>query len=250
MIFYFNLQFIQEIKSTDLLAYSALILAYIAYVWSVNRNLDSWKSLFVSFKKDLESQEEWLRSEYFKETYKEKYSYSPSKIIYPLSFESLPEIIRRGVNELPEMSEEFINHLSMFNERVIAFNSALDEVKLICSADPIKSEILKDKLNELGLDKESVEFDELKKKIFSLKKREEIFNLAENIHRLHKVIHTELIGNKSKQDGLHYLYSKIVKEVKNILDNFDKKRPFFIRYQRYLILISILLFVLIEVLLK
>lgn len=250
----FNSQFIQEIiqeiESINLLTYLALVLAYLAYIRSVNRNFDSWKSLFVSFKKDLESQSAWLKNEYFKETYKDKNSYSPSKIIYPLSFESLPEIIRRGVDELPGISEGFINQLSIFNERVIAFNSALDQVKLICSADPIKSEILKDKLNELGLDKKSVEFGELKSKIFSLKKKDEIFYLAENIHRLHKVIHTKLIGNKSRQDGLHYLYSKIIKEVNNILDNFDQKRPFFIRHQAFIIATSISLFVLIEILLK
>jgi len=250
----FNLQFIQEIiqeiESANLLMYLALVLAYLAYVWSVNRNLNSWKSLFVSFKKDLESQSAWLKNEYFKETYEDKNSYSPSKIIYPLSFESLPEIIRRGVDELPGISEGFINQLSMFNERIIAFNSALDQVKLICSADPIKSEILKDKLNKLGLNKKSVEFSELKSKIFSLKKKNEIFYLAENIRRLHKVIHTELIGNKGKQDGLHYLYSKITKEVNNILNNFDQKRPFFIRHKVFIIEISIPLFALIEFFLK
>jgi len=49
-------QLFQEIRSADLLTYLALFLAYVAYVWSVNRDFDSWKSLFISFKNDLKSQ--------------------------------------------------------------------------------------------------------------------------------------------------------------------------------------------------
>lgn len=244
------LQFLQKIKSDDLLTYLAFLLAYIAYTWSVNRDLDSWKSLFISFKNDLESQKAWLATEYFEETYKDKNSYNPYKIIFPLSFESLPEIIRRGVAELPGISEKFVNELSLFNERIIAFNSALDHIKKVYSSDPVMSEKLKDKLNDLGLDKKDVEFDNFKKEIFELKKKEEIYYLAENIRRLNRIIHVKLIGNKDKKDKLHYLYSEIKKELKNILDNFDRKRPSFIRYKWLLIGLSVPLFLLIEVFLK
>jgi len=245
-----NLQFISEIKSGDLLTYVALVLAYVAYVWSVNKNLESWKSLFVSFKKDLESQKSWLASEYFEETYKDKNSFNPYKIIFPLSFQSLPEIIRRGVAEFSWISDEFINQLSLFNERVIAFNDLLDYIKKVVTADPKATERLKDKLNDLGLDKEIVEFEDLKKKIFETKKTDPDLYLAEQIHHLNKIVHINIIGNKNKKDRLHFLYCQIIKEVDNILDNFNKKRPFFIKYKWLIILLSFLLFIFIELILK
>lgn len=245
-----NLFYLKIFRSTDLLTYLALILAYIALVWSVNRDLKAWKSLFISFKNDLEAQAGWLQNEYFNGKYEEKESYSPSKIIYPLSFESLPEIIRRGVAELSGISEDFIKNLSIFNERILAFNSALDQVIQVCSTDPIKSEKLIDMLNEIGLDKHDVSFNEFKTKIYKLKKKEDLLYLAENIRRLHKVIHVALIGNKNKHDGLHFLFSEINIEVNNIISNFDKKRPMFIRYSWLYILLSLPIFILIEFSLK
>lgn len=126
----------------------------------------------------------------------------------------------------------------------------MDHIKKVYSSDPVMSEKLKDKLNDLGLDKKDVEFDNFKKEIFELKKKEEIYYLAENIRRLNRIIHVKLIGNKDKKDKLHYLYSEIKKELKNILDNFDRKRPSFIRYKWLLIGLSVPLFLLIEVFLK
>jgi hypothetical protein len=260
---YIDLQFWKEIKSGDLLTYFTLVVAYIAYTWSVKRDFDSWKSLFSSFEADLESQKKWLGGEYFSKTYEDKDSFNPYKIIYPLSFESLPEIIRRGVAELPWVSKEFIKQLSLFNERIIAFNSLLDHIKKVSSADPVMSEKLKDKLNELGLGNDNIEFNEFKKSIHKRvrrmnnekwfcncrnnKKNDEVLYLAESIRRLHRIVHVKLIGNKSEQDKLHYLYSEIKNELKNILSNFDRKRPFLIKYAKYVFVFSLLLFFLIEI---
>lgn len=246
----FNINFLQEIKSGDLLTYLALLLAYIAYSWSVNRDLNSWKSLFVSLKADLDYAGQWLASEYSKETYQDKTSFSPRKIILPLSFESLPEIIRRGVAEFNWISTEFLNNLSLFNERVAAFNLMLDQVRKVVSSNPVLTEKLNDQLSELGLyNEEKPEFNEFKEKIRELKKDNEVFYLAENIRRLNRVIHADLIGNKNSKDKLHYLYTKIREELEIILENFDKKRPFFIRFKWLMVLLSIPIFLLIEALL-
>ncbi|GBE17009.1 hypothetical protein BMS3Abin15_00842 [bacterium BMS3Abin15] len=250
MIICLDFNFLREIRSGDLLTYFALLLAYLAYTRSINRSLDSWKSLLISLKNDLKSQKEWLDSEYFEETYKDKNSFDPFKIIFPLSFESLPEIIRRGVAEFSWISDKFINQLSLFNERTIAFNSFLDHLKKVISANPVMTEKLKDKLNDLGIDKKSIEFDDLKKKIYELKKEDEIFYLAENIRRLNRLVHVKLIGNKNKKDKLHYLYFEITNELENILKNFDKKRPFFIKHKIIIGAFSLLLFLLIEIFLK
>jgi|SRR3989344_2004350 len=249
MIITINLNLLKEIQSTDLLTYLALLLAYAAYIWSVNRDFQSWKSLFISFKSDLESQKSWLGTEYFGWSggYEDKNSYNPYKIIFPLSFESLPEIIRRGVAEFAWISKTFVNNLSLFNERVIAFNSLLDQIKKGNSANPISTEKLKDKLNGLGLDKESVGFNELKKKIFENKQSDEILYLAESNRRLNKIVHVHLIGNKTNEDKLHYLYSEITRELENILDNFEKKKPWFIKHNRIIILLSVIIFICVEV---
>jgi len=214
----------------------------------VNRDHKSWKSLFISFKNDLSSQRAWLGSEYFADTYRDKNSFNPYKIIFPLSFESLPEIIRRGIAEFSWIPKQFINLLSLFNERIVAFNSLLDQIKKINSADPIKTEKVKEKLNELGLEDENIGFDELKIKIKEQKESEEILYLAENNRRLNKLVHVNLIGNGANDDKLYFLYSKIDRELDNILNIFDKKRPWFIKYKWLIIIISIILFYLIELL--
>jgi len=240
------LQLLLEIRSGDFLKYLALVLAYIAYTWSVNRDFNSWKSLFISFKNDLESQKEWLKNEYFEENYNDQDSFSPKKIIYPLSFESLPEIIRRGVEKLPNISEKFLIQISIFNERVIAFNSLLDQIKKINSANPITTEKLIDKLNDLGINDRNLNFNEFKKQISQLKKEDDTLYLAENNRRLHRLLHVKLIGNKNKQDKLHFLYSEISKELEKILNNFDSLRPHFVRFKWVYVGISVPVFFFIE----
>lgn len=245
MKFYIDLSFFSYVESQDFLTYLALLLAYAAYVWSVNRDLESWKSLFYSFQNDLEGQSAWLKSEYFSETYTDKYSFSPKKIIYPLSFESLPEIIRRGPNELSWISKKLMKQLSLFNERVIAFNSLLDQIKLINAADPVKTEVLIDRLNDLCIDGD-ISFKDLKKSIAELKKREDIFYIAENLRRLNKILHVKVIGNKTSEDKLHFLYSEIWNELEKIIGYFDKRKPWFVVYKWQIIFASIPVFVLIE----
>lgn len=46
------------------------------------------------------------------------------------------------------------------------------------------------------------------------------------------------------------LYHKISEELKNILNNFDKNKPWFIRYEAPLVILSFLLFFIIEIFLK
>ena len=234
------------IKSGDFLTYLGIVLAYIAYTWSVNRDLDSWKSLFISFKIDLEAQQRWLSTPYREGKYEDKQSYSPKKLVFPLSFESLPEIIRRGADGLPFVPSEVINRLSIFNERITAFNSALKQVQLIVTADPVKTEKLIDLLNEMEIDKEKVLFDKFKKKIIDGKKDNELLYIAENIRRIHKIIHTKLIGDENRSDGLYSLYSKIYPEILNITKNFDEQRPSFIKNKIWIICLSFFLFIAIE----
>jgi hypothetical protein len=254
MIICSNLNFWQEIKSGDLLTYSVLLLAFLAYCQSISRDLKSWKSLLISLKSDLKSQGKyWFGGKgYSQETYKDKNSFNPRKIIYPPSLESLPEIIRRGAKELPGVSDEFIDRLSLFNERIIAFNLALDQINKIVSSDPIMSEKLNERLNDLGIKKteEEVGFKFFQDKIRELKKKEDIFYLAENIRRMNRLVHVELIGNKDNRDKLNFLYHEIKRELVIILDNFDNSKPFILRYRKTILALSFLAFIWIEIFLK
>jgi len=248
--FNFDNIFFQTIKSDDLLTYLALMLAYIAYTWSVNRGLEAWKSLFISFKNDIETQRDWLSSEYFKETYENKHSFNPYKIIFPLSFESMAEIIKRGASELPCLPKGFLSNLSIFNERVLALNDLLSYLKHSATSDPIVSERLKDKLNNLGLHDEKVDFEKLKAEIFKKKNTDPDFYLAEQVRRINRIIHSDMIGNKTQKDRLHYLFTKIDGDLNEIIKNFDKNKPFFIKHQKYIITGSAVLFYLIEIFLS
>lgn len=217
----------------NLLTLIALILAFFAYRWSVIRYFDSWKSLFISFKNDLYSQKNWLSTPYSHYSYKE--AYDPGKIIFPLSFESLPEIICKGVAEVSGISNEFINQLSLFNERILAFNSLLDNIKQTITADPILTKKTEYKLLDIGLSDRRITFEQFESKLEKLientnsEEEKNIYYLAKSIQSLNKTIHVGLISVAEKEDGLHSLYVKINGQVDVIINNFNKKIPLYIR---------------------
>lgn len=245
--------FINKMESnlnlSSLLALVALLLTFFAYRWSVIRHFNSWKSLFISLKNDLYCQQAWLSTSYPHYSYKEVYD--PGKIIYPLSFTSLPQIIGKGVAELPNISNDFINNLSLFNERIIAFNSLLENVRQVITANPVLTQKMEEKLLDMGLDDRRISFEEfeisLKKLVEpnnSLENSEyrEIYYLSKNIQALNKKIHAGLISTPEKLDGLNSLYLKINKETEEILKNFNKKIPFYIRISWLSPILIILLF--------
>lgn len=252
MNIYLNFSSSKLIDSGDLLTFFALLLAYIAYTWSVNRDLESWKSLLLSFKSDLDIYESWLGGDgYTDGSYKDKESFSPAKHIFPLSLESLSEIIRRGLGELQGVSLEFNSHISIFHERVVAFNTALDHITLACSANPAMSERLQEQLKNLGLREsyDDVSYDTYQKNIEKLKQNkdnEELYYLAKNIRRLNWVVHVSLIGNKNTPDKLHYLFTEIRRELDDIIINFDRRKPSFIWYKPAILVISTMAFLVIE----
>jgi len=217
----------------SILTLVALLLAFFAYRWSVIRYFNSWKSLFISFKNDLNSQKAWLSTSYSHYSYKEVYD--PGKIIFPLSFESLPEIICKGVAELKGIPNDFINQLSLFNERILAFNSLLENIKQTVTANPVLTQKTEYKLLDIGLDDRRISFEQFENNLIKLientssDEEKNIYYLAKNIQNLNKKIHVGLISVDSKEDGLHSLYIKIDKQIGDIINNFNKKIPFYIR---------------------
>lgn len=248
-----DLEFVQKIKSQDLLTYLALVLAYLAYVWSINRDLNAWQSLFISFKEELNLFGNWLGGEGYGSSseYRDKNSYSPYNIIFPLSFVALPEIIRKGPKEFNWIRKEFSEQLSVFNNRVAAFNSVLDRIKHVCSANPVLSEQLYNKLRKLGLKErdEDLSFENFIQQIKEMQNKEnelEMAFLADSIRRLNVILHTSLISDKSRSDMLHSGLISIQNEIDLIITKFDDHRPWFVRWQIPIILASLGIFLLIE----
>lgn len=248
-----DLKFIQSIESQDLLTYLALVIAYLAYVWSINRDLNAWQSLFLSFKEELNLFGNWLGGEGYKSSkeYRDKNSYSPYNIIFPLSFVALPEIIRRGPKEFNWIPKEFSEQLSVFNNRVTAFNSVLDQIRLVCAADPILSEQLYNKLRKFGLKEsdEDISFEAFKQEIKEMQKNkgeQGMASLAEHIRRLNLLAHTGLISDKNRIDMLHSGLTVIQNETDLIIKKFNDHRPWFIKWEVPLLLASFGIFLLIE----
>lgn len=235
---------------TVLLTFVAFLVAYIAYVRSVDRDFESLRALLISFGKDLDYYEAWLgREGYSQETYKDKNSFCPVKPIYPLSNDSLAEILRRGVNDLRRASSNFSSRLSLFNERIIAFNSSLDQINWASTANPVLTEKLQEKLVDLGLRKteDELSYESFKKSIEELKKdklTEDLYYLAENIRRLNRETHVGLISNRNNSDKLNYLYTEIKNELDSILINFDRNKPWWVYYLPATITILSALFIL------
>lgn len=59
-----------------------------------------------------------------------------------------------------------------------------------------------------------------------------------------------MIGNKNKEDKLHYLYCEITRGLDIVLENFDTMRPFFIKQKWVIILLTLPFFMILELLLK
>lgn len=253
MEIYLNLGFLRDINSQDLLTYLALVLAYLAYVRSINRDLDVWYSLYLSFKEELRLFENWLGGEGYKSSteYRNKDSYSPYNIVFPLSFIALSEIIRRGTKELSWIPKEFGKHIIRFNNLVAAFNSVLEQIRLTCSANPTLSEQLYNKLRKFGLKEsnEDISFETFEQQIREMKKNkedQETAYLADSIRRLNVMLHTGLISDKSRTDMLHSGLAVIKNETDLIIKKFDDCRPWFIRWQVPVLLASFGVFILIE----
>lgn len=248
--FIVDLSFLDKIKSQDLLTFGALVLAYFAYSKSIDDKYDSWKSLLLSLKADLDSQSQWLSTEYREESYRDKTAFSPRKIIFPLTFESLQEIIRRGASDF-NFSDEFINKISIFNERIDTFNKLLEQQRLTVSANSDLTQRTSYILDRIGALDAAVLYEDF---INSFKKlrdsNPDCYNLAERIFTLNKTIHVDIISNANNKSGLHNIYSYLQKEINTKIDNSQKLKPWYIRFRWAVLIVTIIIFFFVEAILK
>ncbi len=226
-----------------------MLLAYIAYVKSVGDKYRSWRSLLLSLKADLESQASWLSTEYFQDSYKDKWSYSPGKTVYALSFESLKEMIRRGVSDSDVLPLELNSKFSIFYNRIEAFNQMLSYQQRMIANNPGLNVKLNLRLNEFGLMNSDVTEFEFENKLNSLKQESiDLYGLTMQLRAVNEAIHVKLIGNRSQNSSLSYLYQVIYDNLSKILVDNEYQRliPWYIRYMGRIVIISFIAFYLIE----
>ncbi len=227
-----------------------MLLAYLAYVKSINDKYESWKTLLLSFRADLNAQESWLATGY--SSYNNKDSYSTYKVILPLSFESLKEIIKRGANDNDlRFTEEFIKKISIFNERVEGFNKLLDQQRLVVTSDPVMLFKLDKKLTDFGLYNRDISDDLFIKSVENnLKSDQDLYALARNIWVINEHIHVRLISNKDNENGLFSLRIFILNEIENKINKLEFIKPWYIQKSDIIWIFSLIIFLLIEVFLK
>jgi len=241
--------YISIIKSTDLLAFIAIILALLAYRKSVLDKYDSWKSLLESFTDELRAQAAWLAGYYANS--QDKMWFSPDKIVYKISFESAKEILRRGISDSKIISADLAKNIAFFNERIEAFNQLLDYQKTTISSDPALSGKLQHFLDQNGLRNNSILFPVFVSSIGRLqasrvKVNQNMFALAYRLYFINDIIHNQLIGTMGNDMYLHRLHSVISEKITAELEKYDLRKPFFTKNPWLLIVMSLLIFLLLE----
>jgi len=194
-------------EAQNLIALIALLLAYLAYRKSIYDDFKNWINLIKSFKSELDYASSWIGNSYASIS---PDWINPSKLVYPLSFESAKAILQKGHPPSEIISQEFLDKLAIFNERVEAFNHLL------------RGQIINYVLNNPNE---------------KLSKDRALF--------LNQGIHLQLIGNNQTQT-LFFLYKYFEKEVSIILETWQNKIPWYIKNTFLVFLLSLGIYLLID----
>jgi len=198
---------ISHFEAQNLIAFIALFLAYLAYRKSVYDEFKNWINLIKSFKSELDYASSWIGNSY---TSIDPNWMQSSKLVYPLSFESAKAILQKGHPPSEIISQEFLNKLAIFNERIEGFNHLLSgQIVNYAFNDPNK-QLTKDKA-----------------------------------FFLNEAIHLQLIGN-SQTGTLYSLHRYFEKEVSFILATWKYKIPWYIKNPLLVFLLSLFFYFLID----
>ena len=109
-------------EAQNVLAYIAIVLAYIVYRKSIIDEYKSWIDIIISFKNELDYSKGWISDVYVKPHPDGR---NPKKIVYPLTAVAAQSLIAKGHPPEGLLSEEFLNKTAIYNERIAAFNHVL-----------------------------------------------------------------------------------------------------------------------------
>lgn len=236
--------YFSSVKTGDLLALVALMLALIAYRKSVLDKYESWKALLQSFLDELNTQSPWIDGVYANAH--EKNWFSPNKIVFKLSFESALEISRRGISDSKIISKEMYGKISLFNERVVAFNQQLDYQMHTITSNPRISGDLLEYLEEEGLSRDKVSFPRFSLAVDNLEKNKatkEQYHLATSLYNINNTIHNQLIGNGLGEDSLSFLYQYLKAEIEEKLKDYEQNIPWYFKRKNLFTIVIVMLFV-------
>jgi hypothetical protein len=244
---YFFLPFVKTLLLSNFIAFTALVLAYLAYRKSVFNKYESWDSLLRSLQQELKTQAPWLNASYPSD-YENKEFLSPGKIVYDLSFETAKEIARRGIGDLGIINKELERVIALFNERVETFNSLLDYQKRAITADPILSGELVEKLQDLGLSAQDVSVNEFLSQVRRLRdsnnnRDKQLYYLATHLRNINRIIHNGLIGNGRETHHLSYLWKFMDSNIETVLKDFKKNIPCYVKCHKGIVFISLIVFI-------
>jgi len=222
------LQIISD-KAEFLVGAVALFLSIRAYVSSERSKYENTKSLLLSFKNELEFQSSWL-SGIYTEKHNDPDWFSPQKIVFVLSFETAKELSRRGVSDSKFIQSDFYKKLARFNERIDAFNNAVQYQQDIISSNPILSQKLAEYLKSLEKKyNKNIKFCDIYSEVNSVNIDEDIKLLAKQLYQGNKIIHSQLIGDGSQSQYLNYLYRELNKDIDEVVNSYESKLPIWFR---------------------
>jgi len=244
---------LNKIELQNLLTYIGIILAYLAYSKVIEDKFDSWKSLLQSFWDELNTMHNWIGGEYKENDY-DKNFFNPNKQVFKLTTITAEEITRRGINDINIISKKYRDKLALFIERIAAFNSAIDNVSRISTANPVLSQRLRNKLIDFGLFNPDVTTTQFEKNISDdtkSKNSDEIL-LMKQVFSGNKAVHQVLINEIVNEDRLSYLYKYLKEKTDKIIDKLSKKEllPWYVKHKGLVLLGSLIFYLVLEYFLK
>lgn len=197
------IDYLQHYDAQNVIAFVALVLAYLAYKKSIIDEYKSWLDLSKSFQRELNIAKEWIGSSY-KDNILPKWD-DPSKFVYPLTSEAAKAMIWKGHPPKNIFSEKFIDSLSWYNERIQAFNFILMQQG------------------------QNYVVNQSKKKA------------SDKSIWINNVIHNDLIGS-DKEWHLNHLYHYLECELKTISERGLSNIPWYLKYSNIILSISVFVF--------
>lgn len=206
-----NINFVvSHYDAGNLIGFVALTLVYLAYRKSVYSEFKSWVDLLKSFRAELHYASSWIGNAYSHSQANPTWT-NPSKIVFPLSFESAKALLQKGHPPRRIVSRDFLNKLAIFNERVKAFNHLLwgQLANYVINASNKKS-------------------------------------TGKKTNFLNRVIHAQLIGSIRDDTSLYSLYNYFIKEIKVTLNMWESKIPWYLRQSFLVISLGFLAYLFID----
>lgn len=204
------LTFLEKLQAQNIIAVFALALAYLVYRKSKVDEYRSWIDLAKSFQHELSYAKHWIGGSYNNSINLDWLK--PSKLVYPLTDESVKALIWKGHPPKGIFSDDFFDKLAIYNERIEAFNHLL-------------------KIQGLNYASCKFETDDEGEK--------------QKTNHINSIIHNDLIGNNGDYH-LHSLYEYFKCELKMIDQNGISAIPWYFRYPKTIILLTFVVYMVID----